>query len=111
MQDDCATWRHARPLPGKVKNIPRTHFTATLEKYSLLVDNRATITLASGENLALSGFRVIDEKKFMALPDDVFLDWRQRGWIPMVYCHLLSMGNWQSLADNIGGAEDGDNTS
>lgn len=86
-------------------------FTATLEKYSLLVDNRAAITLASGENLSLSGFRVIDEEKFMALPDDVFLDWRQRGWIPMVYCHLLSMDNWQSLTDNIGGAEDGDNAS
>ncbi|MCZ6885101.1 MAG: SapC family protein [Alphaproteobacteria bacterium] len=81
-------------------------FTATLEKYSLLVENRAAITMASGEELSLSGFRVIDEKKFMALPDDIFLDWRQRGWIPLVYCHLLSMGNWQNLADNIATVED-----
>ncbi len=80
-------------------------FTALLEKYSLLVDNKASITLASGEQLSLSGFRVIDEEKFTALPDDVFLEWRQRGWIPLVYCHLLSMGNWQSMADHI--AEEG----
>ena len=76
-------------------------FTATLDKYSLLVENRAAITMASGEKLSLSGFRVIDEEKFMALPDDVFLDWRQRGWISLVYCHLLSMGNWQSLTEGL----------
>ena len=86
-------------------------FTATLEKYSLLVENRAAVTLASGESLSLSGFRVIDEEKFMGLPDDVFLDWRQRGWIPLVYCHLLSMSNWQSLTETIGDAEEADNAS
>ncbi len=86
-------------------------FTATLEKYSLLVDNRAAITMASGEKLSLSGFRVIDEEKFMALPDDVFLDWRQRGWISLVYCHLLSMGNWQPLTESLVGAEDAGNAS
>ena len=82
-------------------------FTALLEKYSLLIDNKAAITLASGEKLSLSGFRVIDEEKFTALPDDVFLEWRQRGWIPLVYCHLLSMGNWQSLADHLARTEEG----
>lgn len=82
-------------------------FTALLEKYSLLVDNKASITLTSGETLSLGGFRVIDEEKFTALPDDVFLEWRQRGWIPLVYCHLLSMGNWQPMADHIGGMAEG----
>ena len=86
-------------------------FTATLEKYSLLVENRAAVTMASGENLSLSGFLVIDEEKFMGLPDDVFLDWRQRGWIPLVYCHLLSMGNWQTLSETIGVAEEADDAS
>lgn len=74
-------------------------FTAMLEKYSLLVDNRASIKLASGEELALTGFRVINEEKFMGLPDEVFLDWRQRGWLPLIYCHLLSTSNWKALAD------------
>jgi hypothetical protein len=81
-------------------------FTATLEKYGLLVDNQASITLTSGEKLSLSGFRVIDEEKFTGLPDDVFLEWRKRGWIPLVYCHLLSMNNWQPLGDEIVSARD-----
>jgi len=74
-------------------------FTAAMEKYGLLVDNRASATLKSGEQLSLSGFRMVDEAKLTALPDDVFLDWRQRGWIPLIYCHLLSMGNWQALVE------------
>ena len=86
-------------------------FTATLEKYSLLVENRAAITLVSGEKLSLSGFRVIDEEKFNALPDDVFLEWRRRGWVSLVYCHLLSMGNWQALGDDIDGSGDAVNVS
>jgi hypothetical protein len=74
-------------------------FTAAMEKYGLLVDNRASATLKSGEQLSLSGFRMVDEAKLTALPGDVFLDWRQRGWIPLIYCHLLSMGNWQTLVE------------
>ena len=76
-------------------------FTATLEKYGLLVDNQAALTLTTGEKISLSGFRVIDEEKFTNLPDDVFLEWRKRGWIPLVYCHLLSMSNWQPMGDEI----------
>ena len=79
-------------------------FTAALDKYGLLTENRASASLASGAQLSLSGFRVIDEQKFMALPDDVYLDWRQRGWVPLVYCHLLSMGNWQTLVEATDGA-------
>ena len=79
-------------------------FTAALEKYGLLVENRASVALKTGEQLSLSGFRMVDEEKFMALPDDVFLDWRQRGWIPLIYCHLLSMGKWQSLVEQDDGA-------
>ena len=74
-------------------------FTAALEKYGLLVENRASVALKSGEQLSLSGFRMVDEQKLTALPDEIFLDWRQRGWIPLIYCHLLSMGNWQSLVE------------
>jgi hypothetical protein len=33
------------------------------------------------------------------LPDDVFLDWRRRGWMPLVYAHLMSMTSWASLVE------------
>jgi hypothetical protein len=65
----------------------------------LLVENRADIALDGGEKLTMSGFRVIDEKRFNALPDATFLEWRKRGWLPLVHCHLMSMGNWGGLIE------------
>ncbi len=82
-------------------------FTAALKKQGLLMENRADASLKSGERVAVSGFKIVDEAKFTALPDDVFLDWRQRGWLGLVYCHLLSTGNWQVLVDRA--AERGSN--
>ena len=29
--------------------------------------------------------QVIDEAKFNAMPDEVFLDWRKKGWLALVY--------------------------
>ena len=77
-------------------------FASALKERGLLVENRADVSLKSGERLALSGFRMIDEAKFTGLADEVFLDWRQRGWLPLVYSQLLSMGNWQALIDRMG---------
>jgi len=73
-------------------------FTAALLDQDLLVRNRATVTLPSGRKLSLAGFRVIDERKFNELPDHVIVDWRGRGWLKFVYCHLVSMGQWPVLA-------------
>jgi len=74
-------------------------FARAVEARGLLVDNRADISLVSGETLRLGGFRIIDEGRFNALPDEVFLDWRRKGWLHLVYCHLMSMVNWGRLAD------------
>jgi hypothetical protein len=49
--------------------------------------------------MTLRGFDVVDEAKFNALPDELFLDWRRRGWVHLIYCHLMSMGNWARLVD------------
>jgi len=68
------------------------------------------VTLKDGHALGLSGFRVIDEGKFNALPDETILDWRRKGWLPLIYCHLISTSNWANLVDRAaagaqGGAE------
>lgn len=79
------------------------HFDATRElcdelvKHDLLVPNRADVVLKSGERLGLGGFRVIDETKFNELADDVFLAWRKKGWLHVIYSHLLSQSNWSNL--------------
>jgi len=74
-------------------------FTRALAEQGLLVRNEARVTLRNGRQLTLGGFEVIDEAKFNALPDAVFLDWRRRGWLHLVYCQLLSMANWSRLVD------------
>lgn len=70
----------------------------------LLVENRAQVALRDGRALGMSGFRVIDEAKFNALPDETILDWRRKGWLPLVYCHLISTSNWANLVDRVAGA-------
>lgn len=74
-------------------------FIAALQEADLLVENRADVTLSDGERLSLSGFQVIDEERFNALPDETFLQWRRRGWLHLVYCHFISVGNWGALVD------------
>ncbi|MEZ5669730.1 MAG: SapC family protein [Alphaproteobacteria bacterium] len=82
------------------REIERTRlFTAALKEHDLLRENRANIRMTSGEQLAITGFRVIDEQKFNALPDDVFLDWRKKGWLGLIYAQLLSTGSWAELID------------
>lgn len=77
-------------------------FAQAVHDADLLVPNRAEITLPSGEKLAMGGFSVIDEDKFAELPDATFLDWRQRGWLPLIYYHMLSAANWPLLVQRSG---------
>lgn len=77
-------------------------FAKAVAEADLLIENRADITLNSGEKISLSGFRVIDEKRFTNLPDETFLNWRDRGWLHLVYCHLMSTSNWATLIDRSG---------
>jgi len=49
----------------------------------------------------MSGFKVIDEARFNKLPEAEFLRWRANGWLPLVYCHLLSINTWPSLIDQV----------
>jgi hypothetical protein len=74
-------------------------FVTELVKHDLLVQNEARIALNSGKQMTLRDFNVVDETKFNALPDEVFLEWRRRGWLHLVYCHLLSMANWANLVE------------
>lgn len=72
-------------------------FSETLSKTDILMERTADIRLPEGERLTLSGFRVVDEKKFNALDDATILQWHNKRWLRFVYAHLLSAGNWQRL--------------
>jgi len=74
-------------------------FVAALKEYDLLVPNDAQIDLRDGSRLQLSGFLVIDPKKFDELPDNIVLQWRKKGWLGLVYAQFLSSHRWQNLVD------------
>ncbi|MEF7613770.1 SapC family protein [Aquincola sp. MAHUQ-54] len=81
------------------------HATAELGRAllaaDLLVEHRADVALRDGERLSLSGFRVIDEARFAQLPDETFLEWRAKGWLPAIYAQLGSASAWSSLIDRL----------
>lgn len=85
----CATYQQQQEFTQQ--------FGAALVERNLLVENRAELR-AGNTSASLTGFRIVDEARFNALPDDVFLDWRRRGWIALVYAHLMSMRRWEALA-------------
>jgi hypothetical protein len=73
-------------------------FTAELVERNLLVENRAQAKLDDGREFELIGFQVMPEERFNLLPDQMILEWRQRGWLALAYAHLISQHRWGDLA-------------
>lgn len=72
-------------------------FSKELNDSGLLVERQAEIEVGGGKRISFSGFRILDEKKFAELSDKDFLKWREKGWLPFLYAHLFSGGQWQRL--------------
>ena len=74
-------------------------FANALAQANLLTDKRAEVRNApDAVPFVFSGFRVVDEARFNVLPDATYLDWRKRGWIALVYAHLMSLQRWPAIA-------------
>jgi hypothetical protein len=78
-------------------------FGAALHAAGVLEEQQAQINFPRGGTAQMGGFRVISPAKFDALDDATFLDWRRRGWLPLVFAHFHSMGQWQSLIEILSG--------
>lgn len=74
-------------------------FAQALADNGLLIERAANITLRSGETVNLTGFSIIDQAKLDELPNKLFLDWRKRGWLPLIYLHMISLQSWNNLVD------------
>lgn len=81
------------------QHLLAAEFGRAMAKAGLLIEHRADISLNDGQRLSLSGFRVIDSSRFDKLPDDTFLDWRRKGWLPLIYSHFFSIRAWSALID------------
>ncbi|NVJ98008.1 MAG: SapC family protein [Alphaproteobacteria bacterium] len=71
-------------------------FIRILTELELL--NERTLTVeAGGDKINLNGIYAIDEVKLNTLPDDKFSDLRQRGFLPAIYAHLISLNQIRRL--------------
>ena len=73
------------------------NFTADLVKHKLLSPYHSQVTLASGRKINLSGFMMIDEAAVNKLSDEVFLEFRSKGWLPLIYLAMSSASSWNRL--------------
>ncbi|NDC56285.1 MAG: SapC family protein, partial [Alphaproteobacteria bacterium] len=66
------------------------NFVRALRQRGLLNDQSIEIKTPAGDSHVVNGFLTLDEQKFAALPDDVYIQWRKLGWIKLIYAHLQS---------------------
>jgi len=78
---------------------------AALQGAGVLEPKRIDIQRTDGASVSLDGFQVVDEARFDALPDEVFLEWRRSRLLGLVYAHLMSMRRWQTFATPPGSAQ------
>lgn len=72
-------------------------FGRTLAQVELVAPRDARVQVNPQESVLVRGFKMIDEEKFNQLSGETFLDWRSKGWIALIYAHLLSLGSWDKL--------------
>ena len=79
-------------------------FCDALVERDLLVEQQAQGALADGEPFNVRGFRTVDAARLHALPDEVVLDWRRKGWLTLIDFHLASLSLWRDLLGRQGAA-------
>ena len=79
------------------QSLATREFVGELEQRELFRPGTVTISNDSGEQFNLRGFRIVDEAKFNALPDDVILEYRRKNWLSAVISHLVSIQNLAAL--------------
>jgi len=75
-------------------------FAQAMADLGLLVE-RVVEYRQNGQDRTLSGFKLIDEQKLLALPHDKVQQLFQRGWLGLVYAHLLSLAQVPRLAQRV----------
>jgi SapC len=74
-------------------------FCETLHSLDLLAPQRSDARLASGREVSLGGFQLIDQDRFQKLPDDKIVELHKQGLTALIHACLFSLTNWQKLVD------------
>lgn len=73
-------------------------FSKALAASGLLIEREAQINVEGNKRINFSGFRIVDEAKLAELDDSTFIEWRKKGWLPILYAHLFSGTQWSRLS-------------
>lgn len=79
-------------------NLTR-EFSAAVRDHGLWAPNEMATRIAPAGSAPLHGFNTIDEPRFKVLDGAILADWNRRGWLQLIYSHLLSLLNWRDLFD------------
>lgn len=75
-------------------------FAERLNELGLLVERQVNYEL-QGRNYKLSGFKLIDEQKLLALPPETVQELFAKGWLGLAYASLLSQAQVPRLASRL----------
>ncbi len=70
-----------------------------LEAAGLLHEEEARVNFRDGTVMRLRGFRLLHRDRLDHVSDEMFLDWRRRGWLGAIYAHVHSAWQWTKLID------------
>jgi hypothetical protein len=74
--------------------LPATQaIVAAMDKAGILVERQLRVQGQGRAEARATGIRTVDEKAFNALPTAAFNALRKAGALPLIYAHLLSLGN------------------
>jgi len=76
-------------------------FIERIAELDLFMSLSAKVNMTGGQQFALTGFMVIDEKKLLKLEDESALKLFRASELAWVYSHLLSLSNLSRLVDRV----------
>ena len=76
-------------------------FTAAMKELDLFQTINIDIRAADGTTSSYSGFSAIAEDRLNALPDEVWLDLRRKGYLVSIHAHLISLANFALLGERL----------
>jgi len=78
-------------------------FSQALIEHNLLVAKTAEVTYADAAKAVVTGFRVIDDEAFAALPEKTVLEFHAKGWLASIVLHQASRLGWRDLVESAAG--------
>jgi len=74
-------------------------FAELIAQYDILSEQFGQYTPPGESAQPFARYVSVDENKLKALPNDKFLELREKGVLPFLYAQLMSMGNWSHVLD------------